>query len=178
MGQIMPGFGFNQQGLDHQHQMFMHQMMQQHGQPRSAPMAQFQSGPPPQSRAPPQGNALASLLQSLNQPASVSPTNTSTSTFMASSQPQLPPPPQQQPQQQQQQQQSHSQTQSQAHTPTSQVDLQASTESLKLALFGPPKPEQTSAQQKTEDLKMALFGSARPDLTQVQSQSSPKKEEV
>ncbi|KAG0288097.1 hypothetical protein BGZ96_008076 [Linnemannia gamsii] len=181
MGQIMPGFGFNQQGLDHQHQMFMHQMMQQHGQPRSAPMAQFQSGPPPQSRAPPQGNALASLLQSLNQPASVSPTSTSTSTFMAPSQPQQPQPQPQQQQhqhQQQQQQQSHSQTQSQAHTPTSQADLQASTESLKLALFGPPKPEQTSAQQKTEDLKMALFGSARPDLTLAQSQPSPKKEEV
>ncbi|KAG0214710.1 hypothetical protein BGX33_001909 [Mortierella sp. NVP41] len=160
MGQMMPGFGFNQQGMD-QHQMFMHQMMQ-HGQPRGAPMAQFQSGPPPQSRAPPQGNALASLLQSLNQPASVSPTNPSTSTFMTPSQPQ--------------QQQSHSQSQSQAHTPTSQADLQASTDSLKLALFGPPKPEQTSAQQKTEDLKMALFGSARPDLAQ--PQSSPKKEEV
>ncbi|KAF9289325.1 hypothetical protein BGZ88_007806 [Linnemannia elongata] len=170
MGQMMPGFGFNQQGLDHQHQMFMHQMMQQHGQPRGAPMTQFQSGPPPpQSRAPPQGNALASLLQSLNQPASVSPTNTSTSTFLGPSQPQP---------QQQQQQQPHSQTHSQAHTPTSQADLQASTESLKLALFGPPKPEQTSAQQKTEDLKMALFGSARPDLIQAQSQSSPKKEEV
>ncbi|KAF9143911.1 hypothetical protein BG015_000256 [Linnemannia schmuckeri] len=171
IGQMMPGFGFNQQGLDHQHQMFMHQMMQQHGQPRGAPMAQFQSGPPPpQSRAPPQGNALASLLQSLNQPASVSPTNTSTSTFMGPSQSQQ----QQQPQQQQQQQQQpHSQTQSQAHTPTSQADLQASTESLKLALFGPP-----SAQQKTEDLKMALFGSARPDLTQAQPQPSPKKEEV
>ncbi|KAF9912845.1 hypothetical protein EC991_008711 [Linnemannia zychae] len=167
MGQMMPGFAFNQQGMD-QHQMFMHQMMQ-HGQPRGAPMAQFQSGPPPQSRAPPQGNAIASLLQSLNQPASVSPTNTSTSTFMAPSQPQ---------QQQQQQQQTHSQSQSQAHTPTSQADLQASTDSLKLALFGPPKPEQTSAQQKTEDLKMALFGSARPDLTQAQAQSSPKKEEV
>ncbi|KAF9996835.1 hypothetical protein BGZ79_009433, partial [Entomortierella chlamydospora] len=65
---------------------------------------------------------------------------------------------------------------SQPHTPPSQADLQASTESLKLALFGPPKQEVTTAQQKTEDLKLALFGGSRPDLAQ--PQPSPKKEEV
>ncbi|KAG0023494.1 hypothetical protein BGZ80_009269 [Entomortierella chlamydospora] len=155
MGQMMPGFGFNQQGID-PHQMYLHQMMQ-HGQ-RAPPMAQFPPGPSPQSRPPPQGNALASLLQSLNQPAAVSPTNTSVPTFGA------PPQPQQH------------QPVSQPHTPPSQADLQASTESLKLALFGPPKQEVTTAQQKTEDLKLALFGGSRPDLAQ--PQPSPKKEEV
>ncbi|KAI1296397.1 hypothetical protein EDD11_007347 [Mortierella claussenii] len=154
MGPMMPGYGFGQPPMD-PHQMYLHQMMQ-HGQ-RGPPLAPFQSGPPPQSRPPPQSNALASLLQSLNQSATVSPTNSSTPTFNATL-----------PQQQQQQ--------SQAHTPPSQVDLQASTESLKLALFGPLKPEPSTAQQKTEDLKMALFGGSRPDLAQ--PQPSPKKEEV
>ncbi|KAF8972852.1 G-type lectin S-receptor-like serine/threonine-protein kinase SRK [Entomortierella lignicola] len=153
MGQMMPGFGFNQQGLD-PHQMYLHQMMQ-HG--RGPPMSQFPPGPSQQSRPPSQNNALASLLQSLNQPVVVSPTNTSVPTFSAASQ-QL------------------NQPVSQSHTPPSQVDLQASTESLKLALFGPPKPEVSTAQQKTDDLKMALFGGSRPDLAQ--PQPSPKKEEV
>ncbi|KAG0250098.1 hypothetical protein BG011_008654 [Mortierella polycephala] len=123
MGQMMPGFGFNQPGMDQQ--MYMHMM--QHGQ-RGPPMAQFPPGPPPQqSRPPPQGNAVASLLQSLNQPTS--------------------------------------------------MDLQASTESLKLALFGAPKQESTSTQQKTDNLKMALFGGTRPNPSQ-QPLTSPKKEEV
>ncbi|KAF9182795.1 hypothetical protein BGZ51_004449 [Haplosporangium sp. Z 767] len=148
MGQMMPGLGFNQPGMDQQ--MYMHMM--QHGQ-RGPPMAQFPPGPPPQqSRPPPQGNAVASLLQSLNQPTSMSPTNTSVPTFSASSQ-------------------------QQNHTPPSQADLQASTESLKLALFGAPKQEPTSAQQKTEDLKMALFGGTRPNPSQ-QPLASPKREEV
>ncbi|KAF9429489.1 hypothetical protein BGZ76_001226 [Entomortierella beljakovae] len=153
VGQMMPGFGYSQQGIDPQ-QMFLHQMMQQ-GQRGS--MGQFPPGPPPQSRPPPQGNALNSLLQSLNQPAAVSPTNTSVPTFSAS-----------QPQHQHQ-------MIPQPHTPPSQADLQASTESLKLALFGPPKQEPT-AQQKTEDLKLALFGGSRADLAQ--PQPSPMKEEV
>ncbi|KAF8926648.1 hypothetical protein BGZ58_011015 [Dissophora ornata] len=141
MGQMMSGFAFGQQGIDQQ-QQYLHQRM------HTPPMNQFSAGPPSQSRPPPQGNALASLLQSLNQPAAVSPPNMSTPTFNAA------------PQAQQQY----------------QADLQASTDSLKLALFGPPKQEPTSAQQKTEDLKLALFGGSRPDLAQ--PQPSPKKEEI
>ncbi|KAG0359810.1 hypothetical protein BGZ54_009811 [Gamsiella multidivaricata] len=153
MGQMMPGFGYSQPGID-QHQDYMHRMMQ-----CGPPIGQFPPGPPPQSRPPPQGHALASLLQSLNQPSAISPTNTSAPTFSAQHQQPLP----------------------QAHTPPSQAglqaDLQASTEGLKLALFGPPKQDAPiTAQQKTEDLKLALFKGSRPDLAQLQP--SPKKEEV
>ncbi|KAG9323885.1 hypothetical protein KVV02_003545 [Mortierella alpina] len=138
--------------------------MQLMGQPPGPHMAPFPQGPPPPSRPPPHGNALASLLQSLNQPFSP-PAEASAPAFSA-------------PSQQQQQQQQQQQPMSQKHTPPSQANLQASTDSLKLALFGgvAPKQETSSAQQKTEDLKMALFGASRPDLAQ--PQPSPKKEEV
>ncbi|KAF9915246.1 hypothetical protein BX616_006570 [Lobosporangium transversale] len=142
IGQMMPGYGFGQQSMD-PHQMYLHQIMQ-HGQ-RGPPISQFQSGPSFQSRPSSQGQSLASLLQSLNQPTAVSPTNTSTPTFSTA----------------------------QAHTP-SQTD--EATNSLKLALFGPPKQEPTIAQQKTEDIKLALFGGPRTDSSQ--AQPSPKKEEI
>lgn len=81
----------------------------------------------------------------------------------------------------------------QQHPPQQQYSSQATqkaTEDLKLALFGPPKQDMTSAQQlfappkqdmtpaqqKTEDLKMTLFGGLRPDP--IQPLTSPKKEEV
>ncbi|KAF9586380.1 hypothetical protein BGW38_005964 [Lunasporangiospora selenospora] len=180
---MMPGLGFNPQQqsqqphllqprMDQQQQMLLQLMQGGSGQQqRGPPMGPYPSGlPPPQSRPPPQGNALASLLQSLNQPVSstASPIISSTGgTFGgASSQPPLPTPPL--PTQ-------GSQHQSLPRTPPAQADLQASTESLKLALFGGPKPEPT-AQQKTEDLKMALFGGPRPDLAH--PQPSTKKEEV
>ncbi|CAO3569748.1 unnamed protein product [Mortierella alpina] len=129
--------------------------MQLMGMPPGPNMAPLPQAPPPSSRPPPQGNALASLLQSLNQP--FTPAEASAPTFSASSQ---------------------QQPLSQTHTPPSQANLQASTESLKLALFGgvTPKQEITSVHQKTEDLKMALFGASRPDLAQ--PQPSPKNEEV
>ncbi|KAF9284692.1 G-type lectin S-receptor-like serine/threonine-protein kinase SRK [Mortierella alpina] len=145
--------------MDSGHAMDQRAFMQLMGQPPGPHMAPFPQGPPPPSRPPPHGNALASLLQSLNQPFSP-PAESSAPAFSAPSQQQQPQP------------------MSQTHTPPSQANLQASTESLKLALFGgvTPKQESTSAQQKTEDLKMALFGAPRPDLAQ--PQPSPMKEEV
>ncbi|GJJ71103.1 enhancer of mRNA-decapping protein 4 [Entomortierella parvispora] len=167
MGQMMPGFGFNQQPMD-QHPMYMPMMhpSQRGGPP---PMGQFPSGPSPQPR-PPQSNALASLLQSLNQSSPASTSSTTGSAFGTSPhahQQVFPAQPQPQPQ-----------------SPSLEADLQASTNSLKLALFGgPPKPEspsapsaQSTAQQKTESLKMALFGGSRPELAQ--PQPTPKNEEV
>ncbi|KAG0203075.1 G-type lectin S-receptor-like serine/threonine-protein kinase SRK [Mortierella sp. GBA30] len=145
MGPMRSGFSMDQQ-------TFL-QLMGQRG-PHMGPFPPGPPGPPPPSRPPPQGNALASLLQSLNQP--YSPTESLAPTFSAPMQPQQPQP--------------------QTHMPPSQADLQASTESLKLALFGAPKQETSNAQQKTEDLKLALFGASRPDLAQ--PQPSPKKEEV
>ncbi|KAF9566875.1 G-type lectin S-receptor-like serine/threonine-protein kinase SRK [Mortierella alpina] len=159
-GQMGPMGPMGPPPMDSGHAMDQRTFMQFMGQPPGPHMAPFPQGPPPPSRPPPQGNALASLLQSLNQPFSP-PAEASASAFSA-------------PSQQQQQQQPMSQT----HTPPSQANLQASTESLKLALFGgvTPKQDTTSTQQKTEDLKMALFGASRPDLAQ--PQPSPKKEEV
>ncbi|KAF9419365.1 hypothetical protein BGZ94_009438 [Podila epigama] len=178
MGPMMPpGFGFSGPGID-QHQMYL-QMMQnsQHG----SPMGHLQSGPqpPPQARSQPQNNARASLLLSLNQ--AVSPTTASPPTFnstqvhspAAGSQAQVP---------------SQTQAQSQIHHPSMhqplpahpnhQAELQATTDRVKLALFGgaPLKQEPTAAQKQTEDLKMALFGNSRPEF--LQPQQSPKKEET
>jgi len=153
MGQMMPpGFGFSNQGID-QHQMYL-QMM--HQSQRGSPLGHLQQGPQPQpqGRPQPQSNARASLLQSLNQPAIVSPTASSASTFNPAS----------------------SQSPVAAQTQATQAELQASTDSLKLALFGAPKQEPTAAQRQTEDLKMALFGGSRPEFSQ--PQPSPKKEET
>ncbi|KFH62555.1 hypothetical protein MVEG_11948 [Podila verticillata NRRL 6337] len=153
MGPMMPpGFGFASQGID-QHQMYL-QMM--HQSQRGSPLGHLQQGPQPQpqGRPQPQSNARASLLQSLNQPAIVSPTASSASTFNPAS----------------------SQSPVAAQIQATQAELQASTDSLKLALFGAPKQEPTAAQRQTEDLKMALFGGSRPEFSQ--PQPSPKKEET
>ncbi|KAF9329153.1 hypothetical protein BG006_007776 [Podila minutissima] len=153
MGQMMPpGFGFANQGID-QHQMYL-QMM--HHSQRGSPLGHLQQVPQtqPQGRPQPQSNARASLLQSLNQPAVVSPTASSAATFNPQS----------------------SQSPVAAQTQATQAELQASTDSLKMALFGAPKQEPTTAQKQTEDLKMALFGGPRPEFSQ--PQPSPKLEET
>jgi len=150
MGQMMPGFVFGQQPIE-QHGMYLPQVMH----PQRPSMPQLPPGVPPQGRPPSHNNTL-SLLQSLNQPAAVSPASTSVATFSNVSQA-----PQQHPPHQPQQ--------------FSPATLQA-TEDLRLALFGPPKQELTPAQQKTEDLRMALFGGLRPDP--IQPLTSPKKEEM
>ncbi|KAG0229619.1 hypothetical protein BGW41_002920 [Actinomortierella wolfii] len=111
----------------------------------------FQGAPPPQSRPGSQNpNALASLLQSLNQPSPAStPVGPSSTT--------TPPP------------MSHNLAPMAPISTASQADLQASTESLKMALFGgipPPEPTSTSQSSNaitTEELKMALFGSAKSE---------------
>ncbi|KAG0083178.1 enhancer of mRNA decapping 4 [Podila epicladia] len=153
MGQMMPpGFGFANQGID-QHQMYL-QMM--HHSQRGSPLGHTQQAPhaQPQGRPQPQSNARASLLQSLNQPAVVSPTASSAATFNSQS--------------------SHSPVA--AQTQATQAELQASTDSLKMALFGAPKQEPTAAQKQTEDLKLALFGGPRTEFSQ--PQPSPKMEET
>ncbi|KAF9165828.1 hypothetical protein DFQ26_009273 [Actinomortierella ambigua] len=156
-----PGFGFNRPDMDPQ-PMLMHMMQQGQQRPPAGPPPPmsmgFQSMSPHSRPNSQNSNALASLLQSLNQPSAGSTPGVPSSA--------TPPPPASQ----NMTQATAAQGPPRATTSAPQMDLQASTESLKMALFGgiPPPPEPVAAAQSphaitTEGLKMALFGTANPE---------------